>query len=201
MPSQLSIAQHAADLLGELTFSDIDATEEVPERMVAAWDDVRDAALRRNWWNFSIERTTLAADSATPSWGFDKQYSLAGDVVRVLQVDEYWNPAVLADYVNSDTSYFRVEGRKILTDLTAPLKVRWIVNSVDVGEWDPLFAKVMACDLADRLSIRFTASETAKARIKAERREALFEAVRTNAVEQPPVQLNDNSWIASRFQV
>lgn len=201
MPSQNSIANHALDLLGEASIGDISDTTERAERLLAAWDDTRDAALRRHWWKFAIERASLAADASAPTWGFARQYQIEGDVVRVIQVDQYFNLADTSDFVSEDTSPFRIEGDKILTDLTAPLKVRWIVNSRGVGFWDALFARVMACDLADRLSIRMTGSETTKARIKQERKDALQEAVRVNSIEQPPARRADSSWLASRYAV
>lgn len=201
MPSQTSIVNHALDLLGETSIDDISDTTEPAEKLLAAWDDTRDAALRARWWRFSIERDSLAADSATPEWGFTKQYQLAGNVVRVIQVDQYYNMADTSDFVNMDTSPYRIEGDMILTDIAAPLKVRWIVNDKDVGRYDACFARVLACDLADRISTRVTGSENIKARIKAERTDALKEAVRANALEQPPTSRGDSSWLASRFGV
>lgn len=201
MASQNEIANWALDLLGEGSITDINDTTERAERLLNAWGPVRDAALRARWWRFSIERTTVAADTATPSWGFSKQYTIAGDVVRVIQVDQYWPAPALSDYIGEDHAEFRIEGDKILTDIASPLKVRWIINSVDVGLWDPCFAQVMACDLADRLSTRMTASEAVKNRVKQERFIALSEAARANALEQPPTVIADASWVAVRYSI
>lgn len=201
MASQTDIANHCLDLLGETSITDYSDAVERAERIRGAWDATRDAALRAKWWRFSIERTTLAADVAAPAWGFTKQYSIAGNVVRVIQVDEYYPSPSLSDLVGSDTSPYRIEGDKILTNIAAPLKVRWIVNTKDIGLWDACFAKVLACDLADRLSTRITGSENIKARIKAERRDALNDATQANALEQPPAMIGDGSWMASRFAV
>lgn len=187
------------DLLGEPAISDINDINERAERLLAAWGPVRDAALRARWWRFSIQRTTVAASVTAPSWGFARQYQIAGDVVRVIQVDQYWFGATLSDVIGADSSPYRVEGDKILTDIASPLKVRWIVNSVDVGLWDPCFAKVMACDLADRLSTRITGSENVKARIKEERRVALLEATAASALEQPPQSIGDDTWMTVRL--
>lgn len=201
MASQLEITNHALDLLGETSISDINATTEPAEKLLGAWDATRDRALRSHLWHFSIRRRSLAADATAPVWGFTKAYTIDGDVVRVVQVDQYFPGVVLSDLVGSDTSAYRIEGGKILTDIAAPLKVRWVLNSIDVGAWDPCFAVVMACNLADRLSTRVTGSESVKARIKEERRVALLEAVRTNAIEQPPAHMADNSWMASRASI
>lgn len=201
MASQNEIANWALDLLGEGSITDINDTTERAERLLAAWGPVRDAALRARWWRFSIVRTTVAADTATPSWGFDKQYTIAGGVVRVIQVDQYWPAPALADYIGEDSAPYRIERDKILTDIASPLKVRWIVNTIDVGQWDSCFAQVMACDLADRLSTRITGSEQIKSRIKQERYVALSDAVRANALEQPPTAIGDSSWVAVRYSV
>lgn len=201
MPSQNSIANHALDLVGETSISDISDTTERATRLRDMWDDTRDAALRARNWRFSIERTSLAADSATPAWGFSYQYQIASNVVRVIQVDQYFPPIDLSDLVGGDSSYYRIEQDKILTNAGAPLKVRWSINTIDVGLWDACFARVMACDLADRLSTRVTGSEDIKARIKAERRDALIEATRANAIEQPPARIGDGSWVGSRLAV
>ena len=201
MASQNEIANWTMDLLGETSISDVNDSVERAERLLAAWGPVRDAALRARWWRFSIERVSLAADATAPTWGYARQFTIEGDVVRVIQVDQYYPSVDLSDYRNMDTSPFSIEQGKILTDLAAPLKVRWIVSSIDVGLWDPCFAKVMACDLADRLSTRITGSENIKARIKSERVDALREAVRANALESPPQERGDGSWIASRLAV
>ncbi len=201
MPSQNSIANHALDLVGETAIDDISDAVEPAERLAAMWDDTRDAALRARLWRFSIARDSLAADSETPAWGFSYQYTIAGGVVRVIQVDQYYNALGLSDFVNADTAPYRIEGGKILTDLPAPLKVRWVVNTIDVGAWDACFARVMACDLADRFSTRITGSEAIKQRIKAERFEAIKEATRANALEDPAAMFGDGSWLASRLAV
>lgn len=201
MPSKNSIANHALDLLGEPSIDDITDAVERAERLDAMWDDTRDALLRSHIWRFSVERASLPADVATPTWGFTRQFTIDGDVVRVIQVDQYYPPASLSDFIGTDQAPYRIEGNKILADIAAPLKVRWVVNSVDVGLWDASFARVMACDLADRYSTRGTGSETIKNRIKSERRDWLVHALRSNALETPPTAIGDGSWMASRLAV
>lgn len=201
MASQNEIANWACDLLGEPAIDDISDDTQRATLLRNAWNSVRDAGLRARWWRFSIVRTSLAALEAAPAWGFSYQYQIEGDAVRVIQVDQYYPGPVLADYVDADTSPYRIEGDKILTDLAAPLKVRWIVNSKDVGLWDACFAKVMACDLADRVGFRLTESTSWEDRVEKKRKAALLEALRANALEQPPAQVADGSWVAARFDV
>jgi len=200
MASQLEIANWALMLIGEKRLSSLSDDNANAENISAAWDFLRDRALRRQAWHFAIERTSLAADATAPDWGFDYRYALAGDVVKVLQVSEYYPGVDLGDYRNSDTAQHRIEGRYILTDIGAPLYVKWVVNSVDVGEWDPSFAALMAADIAEYLAPRTVQSDATSQRIAAWRAEAMAEANATNAVEDPPEPVADDSWMAAHAQ-
>ena len=84
MASQLDIANWALMLLGEKRVSSLSDDRANAENILAGWDMVRDAAIARQAWNCHIERASLAADSTAPEWGYEAQYTLAGDVVRVL---------------------------------------------------------------------------------------------------------------------
>jgi hypothetical protein len=197
MASQLEIANWAMMLIGEKRLSSLSDDNGHAENIAAGWDMLRDRALRRHAWHFAIERASLAADSAEPEWGFDYQYSLAGDVVKVLQVGEYYPGADRSDLRTSETAEYRIEGRKILTNYGAPLSVKWVVNSVAVGEWDASFAALFAADLAEYLSPRATGSGEMAQRIAMWRMEAAAEANATNAIEDPPEHLADDSWMTA----
>lgn len=184
-------------LLGEKRLSSLSDDSEKAENIASGWDMLRDRILRRQAWHFAIERTSLAADSATPAWGFDYQYSLAANVVKVLQVGEYYPGPDLSPYRNSDAAPYRIEGRKIVTNDGAPLKVKWVVNSVAVGEWDASFAALMAAELAEFLQPRAVQSDATAQRIQAWRIEALAEANATNAIEDPSEPLADDTWLAA----
>lgn len=197
MASQLDIANWALMLLGEGRLSSLSDDGAKAENISAGWDMLRDRALRRQAWHFAIQRVELAADVATPAWGFDCYYSLAADVVRPLQISEFYVAPDLSSYRNADSAPFRIEGRKIATSLGAPLKVRWVVNSVAVGEWDASFAALFAAELADYLQPRVVQSDATAQRIASWRMEAMAEAASTNAIEDPPEPLADDTWMAA----
>lgn len=197
MASQLDIANWALMLLGEKRLSSLSDDNANAENILAGWDMLRDALLRSQAWNFAIERESLAADSAEPEWGYDYQYSLASDVVKVLNVGEYYPGGDISDFRNSETAEYRIEGRKILTSYGAPLKVRWVVNSKDIGEWDISFAQLLAADLAQYLNPRATESDATAQRIWAWRNQAWAEARANNAIDNPPEHLADDSWMAA----
>jgi hypothetical protein len=197
MASQLDIANWALTLIGEKRLSALSDDTANAENISAAWDMLRDRALRRQAWHFAIERTTVAADSAAPAWGFSYQYSFAANVVRPIQIGEYYVGPDLSSYRSSDVALYRIEQRKILTNLGSPLYVRWIINSVDIGNWDPSFAALMAADIAEYLNPRATQSDAIAQRIAAWRFEAMAEASAMNAIEDPPEELPDDSFLAA----
>lgn len=199
MTSQIDIANWALDYCGATRINSLSDTSERAELINNAWISTRDYALRARTWRFSILRDELTRDTATPAWGFDYQYTLPGDCLRVLQIGETYALSDLSDYVTTDNSLWRIEQDKILISDEGPLKLRYVSNAVAIGLWDTAFAHYFAALLAERIITRLTESETARARIKDEKMMALREAMRCNAFENPPVRPADGSWIASRY--
>lgn len=184
-------------LIGEKRLSSLSDDNAHAENISAGWNMLRDRALRRHAWHFAIQRTSLAADTATPAWGFDYQYSLAADVVRPLRIGQLYCGADTSDMRSTDTAEYRIRGRKIFTNIGAPLEVEWIVNSIDIGDWDAAFAALFAADLAIYLNPRATDSDAIAQRIENWRLEAMVEAYGANAIEEPPDHLADDSWMAA----
>jgi hypothetical protein len=197
MASQIEIANWALMLVSEKRISALSDDNANAEYISAAWDMLRDRALRRQAWHFAIERAELAADATSPTWGYDYQYSFNSDVVKLIQVGETYPGADRSDLRNSELAEYRVEGRKILTNYGAPLKVRWVVNSTAIGEWDPAFAALMAADIAEHIAPRATESDSISQRIANWRAEAMLEAYATNAIEDPPEHQADDSWMSA----
>lgn len=197
MADQLTIWNMALTLVAEKRLSSLSDDDGNRELLSNFWEMARDARLTSSAWSFAIQRKALAVDTAAPAWGFDYQYSLAGDVVRVLQVSETYAGVDTAFFRDSDNTLFRVEGRKILTDLGAPLYVKWIVNSVDVGLWHAAFAMLLACDLAALVNPRATESEQTQQRIEKMQMQAWALAASTNAIEQPSESVADDTWMAA----
>lgn len=197
MASQLDIANWAMMLIGEKRLSALSDDVGHAENISAGWDMLRDSAIKRSAWHCHIERTSVAADSDAPSWGYDAQYTLAGDVVRVLQVGDVYPYPDMSDFRGADLAPWRIEGRKILTNYGTPLKVKWLVNSVDIGSWDISFCKLLAADIADYLQPR--ASEAIAQRIRGWRMDAWAEALSTNAIEDPSEAMADDTFMAAHY--
>jgi len=197
MASQLQIANWACTLVGQKRLSSLSDSDMNAELISDAWDMVRDARLAASAWSFAIERTSLPADSDVPAWGYDAQYTLDDDVVRVLQVSEDYAGLDLSSFRGGDSNLYRIEQRKILTDLAAPLYVKWIVNSTDIGLWQPCFAKLIAADLAMFINPRATENLEIGKALASWTMAAWAEAAATNAIEQPSEPLADSEWMAA----
>lgn len=204
MASQLSTANWALDLIGDKRLSALSDDNERAEQISEAWDDIRDVALRRAAWKFSLVRAYLESpDTDAPVWGFDYQFTLPGDCLRVIEVGTTYVGVDLNDYRQSDNAEFRIEGAapgKLLTSLwDEDVPIRYVKRVTNVGEWDVTFAKLVAADLAERINPRITESEAIQQRLMAWRQSAMTEAFLTNAIEIPPISQGDSEWIASRY--
>lgn len=199
MASQLQIVNLALIRLGEGRITSLSDNAQASEMVTDIWEQVRDDELRRRAWRFATVRASLAADVATPEWGFSYQYTLPGDCVRVLQISEYYPGVELSDYRNGDTAEYRVEGDKILSRSSGELKIKYTTNAKDIGLWDPCFADVFSWRIAKEMCERFTESTSKWEKADAGYTMSLREARRANALEAPPDPLPDDTWIMSRL--
>lgn len=199
MASQVEIANRALTKVGEQRILSLSDDVEAARTVDSLWGVVRDAELRIRVWRFSIDRDALAALVTTPSWGFDYEYQLPADCLRLLQVGEYYPGVSLSDYRNADESEWKVEGRKILTNQSAPLKIRYVSRVEDTGQWDAAFTEAFACRLAAEVCERLTQSNTKRQIAWDEYKQAISMAVKANAIESAPEPIPDSEWVMARL--
>ena len=187
------IANYALSKLGEepvLLLTD----DTKPARLLnRIFDQVRDAELRRSRWKFSLKRAQLVALVSAPDWGFAKQYPLPADFLSLVQVNDiYVRP------LSKQRGPWSLEGGLLLTDIPAPLKVRYVAQITNTGLFDPLFVEALACKLAMEAGETLTQSETKRARAADEYKYALSEAQRQDAIETTPDEMPWGSWLDAR---
>lgn len=199
MASVTEIANAALIKVGAKMISSIDDDTESARLLSARWNMVRDAELRARNWRFAVKRASLAALETEPAFGFDNEFELPSDCLRVIMVgDEY--PGISAtDYRSGPDQTYQIEGGKILINGDDELNLRYVARIENTGLWDALFSEVFACRLALELVERLSDSGT-KQQLLAERyRIAMQMAIRGNAVESPAEPLPDNTWVLSRL--
>lgn len=200
MANDVDIANSALTKLGADRITDLSDNVKEAREINAIYDLRRNHLLRAYNWNFAMYRTSLSALADAPAWGYSLQYQLPADCLRPVQIDDAWLIPGLADYMGGpDSELFRIEGRTIQTDIAAPLKIRYIRRVTNAGEFDDSFVEVLACDLAYQVAEALTQSNSKRDAAKMDRREAILEAIRANAIELPPQHIPDDSWIMSRL--
>jgi hypothetical protein len=105
----------------------------------------------------------------------------------------------LTDYRGGPTEEFTIEGRKILTDLPAPLNIKYVRRVTDTGLFHPCFTMAFAAKLASLLAEPITQSDTKRVRADAQFNKEIALAVRSNAIELPPQKLADDEWLMARL--
>lgn len=190
--AEIDIYNMAFDLLDEEVAID-PSDDRAPVRwMKRNYGPVRDAVLRRHPWNFAITRVALPALSEDPAFGWDYQYQLPNDCLRLL-------PLTYQGGFNTNPIKHAVEGRRILTDARPPLNVRYVRRVEDTREFDPLFTQLFAAELAVRGANWITGKQSYAERLGQMVRELNEQATLLDALEGTPADPIDDDLIAVRF--
>jgi hypothetical protein len=192
MAGKVEIANRALTKLGAERILLITDPGKEARVMNSMFDTIMDAELRRHRWKFAIRRATMPALVAAPDWGYAYAYQLPADFLALVQVNEYYLRGL------KQKTLWTMEGGQILTDLPAPLKIRYIRRVDNFALLDPLFVEVLACKLAFEACETLTQSAQKRQLAGEEYSFAISEAVRQDAIENPPDELPWGSWNDSR---
>lgn len=190
------IANRALTKLGAETLADYDDDTNAGRAVRAVYDGLRDDVLREANWNFALTRASLSALSDAPAWGYARQFQAPADCLRLVQVSDFWDAGGLADYRNSSDALWAYEGGRILTDLGAPLPIRYVARRET--DFDPHFAEAFASRLAMELAERLTQSGSKRDAMEAAYVRAMARARHSNAIEKAPESPGDDSWLLGR---
>ena len=150
---------------------------------------LRDQLLRKHLWNFAKERVKLAQLSETPVSGFDYQYQLPSDLMRVLAVHD--NDA------SRGTIRYEIKGDRLLSDANE-IYLIYVKKVTDPNEMDELFLECLALSIAKDIALAVTASRTVKADMRDDLRREIAHAKSIDAIEDWPEEFPDSSWVTAR---
>lgn len=188
MSSYVSIANHAATIIGTAARLTAPSDDTSLGRAVASvWEIERKAALRDGAWNFAIRRADLPALAKPPLHGFTAQFELPADCLRIIEIYD----------LRRDR--WQVEGRAILADSLGPLRVRYLRDVTEPSEFDPLFAHAFARRIAQAIGNRIAGSAFDEQTNWEKYRQALSEARRVDAIENPPIEPYESEWVTARW--
>lgn len=199
MTSVVQIANRALTKLGASRIISLQDDNKQARAILSCFDDIRDAEMRAHRWSFSLVRTTLAALDSTPAYEFEYEYQLPSDFLRLDLIDGRYPSTVMDNYIGAETAEYAIEGGKILTNIPAPLKIRYCRRVEDPSMWDVLFREALACRIAAEICEDLTQSNQKRELAWNEYKAAIGEAVSVNAIERPFQMPPDDQFIISRL--
>lgn len=199
MASVIQVANRALTKLGSARITSLSDDVKAARSISSCFDDLRDDELRAHRWQFSMRRTTLAALADAPEFGYQYQYAVPSDFLRIDMVDDRFPAAVMDNYIDEEYLEWTLEGNVILTDIGSPLKLRYIAQVTDPSAWDSNFREALASRIAMEICEDLTQSDTKKTAAANDYKRAITQAIRVGSIEKPPVTPPDNTWIISRL--
>jgi hypothetical protein len=198
MTSRVDIINVALTKLGENRILEIDEGTKQAEETSAVYDSILESELMENRWGFATKRASLAALAEAPEWGYARKFALPADCLSVQYVNG--QSLVSLDYMrSSDSTIWKLEGGAILTDLAAPLQIIYTAKIDNPDEWDAGFRKVMSIKIAEIVCVSITNDKSLRDRLTQEYEMSIRTARQQSAIQSPPQDLRDSSWLAARL--
>lgn len=148
--SEVSICNQALSWVGEDPITSLnDPTTKAESLCKANYAPLRDAVLEAHNWTFAIARYNVAKLTTSPEYGYANQFTIPGEVLRVISVNK------LA--LNDVTRDWQIEGENIVTDDTT-CKMMAVIRVTDPNKFSAMFEQALAARLAEALSIPITKS-------------------------------------------
>ncbi len=189
MASVVGICNRALQKLGAKSITSLTEDSVNARECAACYEDLRLSELQSHRWNFAIQRDALAADATAPAWGRANSFELPATCLKLL--------APYPEDNLNDRDYI-IEGRKILTNESAPLYVRFVADVTDPNVMSPIFREALACKMALEMCEKLTQSNTKKGAIAQDYDLEIKRARKANAFEVVPQTSPDPSWITAR---
>ena len=160
MASRTSIANIAMSIIGNEPISDLNESSDEARLAKKYFDQAFASALAEYPWGWALVRKVLAADAEPPEFGFKHRYMLPADCIRPFWVGH--DDIELTE----DQAWVR-EGDFILTDVEAPLQVKFTCRSKSLARMDPWIEDVCGASLALRMMQTNRGSDTSVDRVQA----------------------------------
>ena len=170
MASQVGIVNLAYGKFGDLTIQAI--TDSTPQARAAAvlWNNVRDEVLSSYPWKFAIKRITLdTPDAETPEFGYDYQYTLPADCLKVMELYD-------------STANYVVEGGKLLCS-DEEIYLKYIAQITDTSLYPPPFVASFAAKLAAELCPKRSGDKKTRLELLQEFELTISRAYKLDAIE------------------
>lgn len=150
LQSKIGIWNMALDHLKEAPLSSTTDEDPFCKWLQRNYDQQRDYLLGRYLWKFAQARASISAEVAAPAFGWNYQYLGPADMIRLIPptYDGKWMGTPVPYELESNAGGDQV----ILTNLEAPMKLRYIRRITNEGKFTNDFCEVLAIRLARRMA-------------------------------------------------
>lgn len=186
MASKVQIANFALQAIGEEAIASLSDDSERARAVNRIFAQELRAELRAHPWNCAIKRVRLAALADAPAFEYSYQYQLPADCVRPL-------------IKRNDLPDYKIEGRKLLTNVSGPLDFRYVYEITDMNEMDAALVTAFSLRLAYKIAPRLTQSRGTAQDAYRDYKDAIADAKKANAFEKAAEELPEDDWIQARL--
>lgn len=185
------ISNLALDLLKEAPITSIDEPRAIAMWCKRNFDVTRDALIEEADWNFALKRVKLPEDTAKPAFGWQHQFTLPADCLRVL-------PLTNSGLPEGQPVMFEVEGGKILTDACGPLPVRYVYRAEEYDRYPATFVTALSAKLATKMAHWLTGKSNYVQIASGLYQDAMNKAWLSDAIQGTVPRAADNQWVDAR---
>lgn len=189
MASEVQVCNNALTTIGEDSIVSLTDNSKAARLCNLQYEIQRDALLRQHLWNFAIERTSLPRLTTSPAFGFNNEFQLPSDFLRMVRTE-------FSDDIRPEK--YRIEGRKLRTD-SDTVKIEYIRKVIDPNEFDSLFIDLLASRLTVVLALPLTDSKSMLQNMSSLFVFKLSEARLADAQENGQDEFITNSWTGERI--
>lgn len=190
MASEVSICNRALAMIGAEPIAALTEDSAGGRACDLLYEPCRDYVFRQMSWNCLTTRASLALLSDSPAFGFDNQFALPSDCLRLVDI---------VDSNNVSTTYdWSVEGGNVLTNLSTVYAV-YIKKETDVAKWDSLLQEAVAAYLSHELAKKMGKDASIIHTAYALYEDKLGEAARVDSQVSSVQVMSPTGWTESRF--
>jgi hypothetical protein len=191
MTTETDICNRALDILKEAPISSIDDNRPIAMWLKRNFYVTRDALLAVAEWNFALTRASIAADEDEPAFGWDYSFTIPSDCIRLL-------PLTYEGRIEGINIPHEIEGGKILTNESGPLKARYVSRTEDYASYPATFQEALSARLAGKMAHWLTGKSSFVQIAKSIYADAMNEAWLHDATQGTVPRGDSDEWVSLR---
>ena len=179
MPTQLTtldVWNGALDHISEQPVNDTMENTTYTRWIKRNYNNLLDAELRANPWNFAVTYHELTPVATPPLFRWSAKFQLPTNALRFL-------PPTYEGVRTADTIPHEIAGDELYMNSDGKQFLRCISRIVEPGRWDPMFAEMFMASLALKMTIKFTAKAEYFKIVQALYSQLKQQAIYTDALE------------------